>query len=112
MSFDLGAGGVIASGQNQVVNAHEELFEELGINVNIEVLKNIKCEVLTPSSGFCCIVHNYVLEMNSNDLEKFTSSDGTFSKFLWKSIEDIKTISDKIRSDPATYFHLKYQSSD
>ena len=92
--YDLGAGGMVSSTQTCDMSAHEELFEELGI----DDVPKYKFTV-TPAQGFYCIVAVYIIDITVEQFTKMRSIDGTFIKFDTYSIDDVHKVYNEMRND-------------
>jgi ADP-ribose pyrophosphatase YjhB (NUDIX family) len=90
--YDLGAGGVCPSGHTGDETAQEELYEELGVKLNLKYYKTV-----TPYSGYHCIIHIYFSEVD--ETTKFTSVDGTYEEFMWIKKNNWKKYEKEMRDD-------------
>lgn len=104
VEWDLGVGGVIPYNHNSDETVREELNEETSIdNEMLGSWKLTKLKVVTPATGYHCIVYNYLLEMPGEIINELRSKDGTYESFRWIGLNDLMKLAGSVRDDPFTF---------
>lgn len=95
--YDIGAGGFVPSGKDDILTAKEELHEELSLydEYTLQYIKTV-----TPADGYHCIVRVYLITYDTNSIDVFRSNDGTYEGFLWVDKVTLKTLENCVRDDP------------